>query len=508
MKQILKYFLLLTFILWAWQVSANEIIDREDAFIFFANEVKSDIPKSYRYIDLEYTGIIPGSDLEDALQALVYVDAINNTALEINGSQNISLEMFEALTKKIFKISAVSNDKTLDKKTTLTTSSDLEQISKILRSKKESVVKINASDLKKKPSLGKKSDILEDVFNTISAQHFDKDDFDENQLIDGAIKGLAESSGDRYTQYFPPVDSGEFFESLNGEYEGIGSYVDVPSPGEFIILSPIAGSPAETAGLKGWDRVTHVDDREILPTNSEREIISWIKGPAGTQVKLTVQREWNANPIDIVVTRAKIVITDIEHERLATDTYYIQIKNFGDNVGDDFESALEEVKKIPNIRKIIFDLRSNPGGFLWEASKVLSHFVEKWEATAIINYGNSQQQYTSKWYEILDFNNYELIFLQNTGSASASEILIGTVKDYYPDSVIIGEQSFWKWSVQSLKNYYDGSTLKFTAAKWFTGKTQQGIDGVGITPDIEIEFDVDAWQTSKKDNQLERALSY
>lgn len=512
MKNILKYVLLSSLLFSVNHLSAADLIDREDAFIFFANEVKSQIPKTYQYIDLQYKDVKTGTDLEDALQALVYVDAINNSPINISWEENISIAMFEALSKKIFNINITKGDAALDKKNIYTSSDDIKEVSQLIEQQKEtkenSVIKINAADLKKQTNLWAKWDILEDVLKTIESQHFDKNTFEENQLIEGAIRGIAESSWDKYTQYFPPVESWEFFESLDGEYEGIGSYVSLPSPGEFIILSPIAGSPAENAGLKGWDRITHVDDREILAENSEKEIISWIKWPAGTQVKLTIQREWSSQAIDIFVTRAKIVITDVEHERLGTDTYYIQIKNFGDHVGKDFELALEEIKKIPNIRKIIFDVRSNPGGYLWEASKVLSYFVEKWEATAVINYWDSKQQYTSFGYDLIDFNNYELIFLQNTGSASASEIFVGTVKDYYPDAVIIGEQSFGKGSVQSLKNYYDGSTLKFTAAKWFTGKTQQWIDWVWITPDVELEFDIERWQKLEKDNQLERAFSY
>jgi carboxyl-terminal processing protease len=161
-----------------------------------------------------------------------------------------------------------------------------------------------------------------------------------------------------------------------------------------------------------------------------------------------------------------------------------------------------------SIDKIIFDLRNNPGGYLSEVSTMLSYFIDEWSPTAIIDYGSRELEYSSVGYDLIDFSNYELIFIQNGGSASASEIMVGSVKDYYADAVIIGEQSYGKWSVQSLKTYNDGSTLKFTSAKWFTGNTKQGIDGVGITPDIELEFDSERWKTFKKDNQLEKAISY
>jgi len=158
-----------------------------------------------------------------------------------------------------------------------------------------------------------------------------------------------------------------------------------------------------------------------------------------------------------------------------------------------------------NIKKIIFDVRNNPGWYLDEVSYMLSYFVPEWEATAIIEYTDSKKEFISRWYDLLDASKYELVFLQNGWSASASEIMVGTMKDYFPDMTIIGEKSFGKGSVQSLKNYYDGSTLKYTTAKWFTWKTKTGIDGVWITPDIEIEIDLERLKNAQYDNQLEWA---
>jgi len=350
--------------------------------------------------------------------------------------------------------------------------------------------------------------ILNDVYKTLSKEHFDNDDFDQDTLVEWAISWLTDSVWDTYTTYFPAVESKDFFDWLEWEYEWIGSYVDMPRPWVLIITAPIVWSPSEKAGIKWGDRVTHVDDKEILEENSLNEVISWIKGPANTQVKLTIYRESTKKILQIYVIRAKIILKDIEHKSLSSDTYYIQIKNFWTTVDTDFTEALEAVKENNNIKKIIFDLRNNPGWYLGEVSSMLSHFVDKWEATAIIDYGDNDRKYISKWYDLINLDDYEVIFLQNSWSASASEIMVWTTKDYYPDVVIIGEQSFWKWSVQSLKSYYDGSTLKYTSAKWFTWKSKNGIDKVGITPDIFLEFDRELWEKHWVDNQLERAQSY
>jgi carboxyl-terminal processing protease len=453
---------------------------RWEAFIFFANQYKQDLPDTYQYINLHYLNIVENSEIEDALQKLVYLDLIKNKAIDIGVNTPISTQQILAMEKLLVP-------KKIEKKsTTVTIKSSLQGTAK----------------------LWEKEKILTDVYKTISSWHYDRAIFKENQLTQWAIKGIAQAAWDKYTSYFPPVESDSFFESLDWEYEWIGSYVDMQTPGQLIIISPIVWSPSEAAGIKWGDRVTHVDDNEITEVSSLREVISWIKGPSGTQVKLTIIREWESSPIEIYVIRAKIIIKDVEHKKIDRNTYYIQIKNFWESVDSEFKWALEAILKEKNINKIIFDVRNNPGGYLGEVSTMLSYFIDQGDSTAIIDYGKREIKYSSQGFDLIDFSKYELVFLQNGWSASASEIMVWTLKDYYPEATIIGEQSFWKWSVQSLKTYSDGSTLKYTSAKWFTGNTKQGIDGVWITPDIELEFDVKRWDTFKKDNQLEKAISY
>jgi carboxyl-terminal processing protease len=372
---------------------------------------------------------------------------------------------------------------------------------------KTATIKINSS-LNTSWNLWEKEKILHDVYKTISNSHYDKGTFEENQLTQWAIKGIADAVWDKYTSYFPPVESNDFFEGLEWEYEWIGSYVDMQTPGQLIIVSPIVWSPSEKAGVKWGDRVTHVDDKEITENTPLSEVISWIKGPAWTNVKLTISREEESKPLEILVTREKIILKDVEHKKLNRNTYYIQIKNFWDRVDTEFKQALEAVLEEHSTDKIIFDLRNNPGWYLGEVSTMLSYFIEAGKPTAIVNSWDRELKYNSAWYDLINFNNYELVFLQNGWSASASEIMVWSVKDYYPDTIIIGEQSFWKWSVQTLKTYSDGSTLKYTTAKWFTGNTKIWIDGVWITPDVEIIFDEERWRAIEKDNQLEEAISY
>lgn len=483
-------------------------ITRKEAFIFFAVQHIREVPESFQYIDLKYTDVEKDSKLEDALQILVYLNLINNTETALSPNKKISLYTFEKLSEKILKISVSEEQDWINKKAIPVTATDLQNIENLLSQRdavERQTIKINSS-IGTQYSLGKKWEILLDVYKTLLQEHYDRDDLDTDHLIESAISWLAQWADDKYTSYFPPTESGEFFETLDGEYEGIGAYVDMVEAWVFIIVSPMVGSPAEAAWLKWGDRVTHVDGKQITDKNSVKEVVSWIKGEAGSYVTLTILREWVEEAFDVDVKREKIILHDVEYETLDRNTFYIQVKNFGDKVDSEFEEALNALKEETSIKKIIIDVRNNPGWYLGKVSNMLSYFVEKGQATAIINYGENEIEYKSLGKNIVNFSEYEVILLQNGGSASASEIMVWTIKDYFPEVTIIWEQSFWKGSVQTLKNYYDGSTLKYTAAKWFTGNTKQGIDGVGITPDIYLEFDDERWDKYKKDNQLEKAL--
>jgi len=456
--------MLIVSISWA---SANDTISRWDAFIYFADKIAQDIPDSYTYIDLQYAWLEESSSEWQALQKLVYLGLINNGKTNLWLSKNIDFYLFEGLAKNILDVEISSSISISEKKKTFISQSDLRSINSVLAQREEEVDPDNIL-----PSDSKTSKILRDVYKTINSSHYDRSSITQEQLITGAIKWVADSVGDKYTTYFPPVESKSF---------------------------------NENAWIQWGDRVIAVDGKNITPENPVNEVVSWIKWPKGTQVNFTIRREWSTEDIIISVTRDTIIIKDVEYEKISQDTYYIQIKSFWNNVTKQFREALDEVVADTNIKKIIFDVRNNPGWYLDEVSYMLSYFVPEWEATAIIEYTDSKKEFISRWYDLLDASKYELVFLQNGWSASASEIMVGTMKDYFPDMTIIGEKSFGKGSVQSLKNYYDGSTLKYTTAKWFTWKTKTGIDGVWITPDIEIEIDLERLKNAQYDNQLEWA---
>ena len=479
-------------------------LSRQEIFHFYADIFDTYIPESYTYIQLNYKDVTQGHASYEDLQKLVYINAIQNSSKSAYLDKHMNAYVFYLLSSDILgiKLTNITPQSIHFLKSRNTTQQDLDFISSLISGKQTPRV-----DVPRLPSstqdIEYKKEIFFDVYKTLLNKHYGKAEFDENEIINKAIEWLTQWTKDQHTVYFPPVESQWFTESLNGEYEWIGAYVDMKKPWVLEIITPIAGSPSEKSGLKWWDIVTHVDGQEVTEKNSLRQVISWIKWPAWSEVILTISR--NNTTKDITVTREKIIIKDIEYSKTNSSTMYIQMKSFGEKSSQQFRNVLEEIQQDTRIRKIILDLRNNGGGYLWQVSNILSHFVPNNEPVAVVKYIGREEPLVSKWYEGIDLNKYRVVVLQNSGTASASEILIGTLKDYYPDITTIWEKSYGKWSVQTTKTYTDGSLLKYTIAKWYTGKTQTGIDGVGLMPDMELPLDDTRYLKNGYDNQLETA---
>jgi len=499
MKITIKIFLFFILSFWglAYSVASNQVLTRDELFQYFANIYREDTPQSYLYIDVKYNGLEGYPQLERSLQVLIYHDLIKNNSILFRPQTAVLLSDFIILAERIAWVT-IPYDKSASPY--IVSKSDFQLLREYIDGvRNQDIAPITPSV----NNLGKKWDIFFDIYRTLLDEHYNSWTFDQNQLLLWAIRGLTESTWDTYTTYFPPAQSQNFFDGLEWEYEGIGAYVDLPEPWVFIIVTPIVWSPAEAAWIKWWDRVTHVDGREITPDNSSQEIVSWIKWPAWTQVQLTIFRPTTQETFDTQVTRAKITLTDVEHELLDTQNYYIQIKNFWEKVDNEFLQAMEWFES-SGATKLIFDFRNNPGWYLWKVTQILSHFVPTGEPVALIKQWDYNLYYESKDIKKFDVIDKKIIMLQNSGTASASEIFIGTFQDYYPEAVTFGEKTFWKWSVQSLKQYYDGSTLRYTTARWYTGKFERAIDGVWLFPDKEIIDD----SLDESDKVLEEAKKY
>ena len=325
---------------------------------------------------------------------------------------------------------------------------------------------------------------------------------DMQQVTYAAIHGMLGTLEDDYTAFIEPQVAAIMAEDATGEFEGIGAFVDLDEEGKVELVGIFENGPAEEAGLLTGDRVVEVDGVSIVG-KTLYEAINLIRGPAGSDVLLLVEREEEPEPFEVTVTRARLEIPIVEVEMLDDGIGYIRLHEFSATASALMEEGLEELLAQEPVG-IVFDLRGNPGGWLEQAVKVTDLFlddgvivVERWS-------DGEEQRIEANPGDVGE--NVPLVVLVNGGSASASEIVAGALQDR-ERAILIGELTFGKGSVQRPFTLSDGSELRVTSALWFT-PNDQAIHGQGITPDIESPWpDMEDWEPDT-DPQLERAIEY
>ena len=337
-----------------------------------------------------------------------------------------------------------------------------------------------------------------EAWNIVHDQFVDQP-VDDVALMRGAIRGMMDALGDKQTFYMDPIVYETETSSLQGEYEGIGAYVD--TTGEYLtVVSPIAGSPAEEAGLKPGDQIIAIDGKDMTGTPPE-EARQKVLGPAGTQVTLTVAREGESEPLEFVITRARIKIASVTGEMKDNGIAYIDINSFGEKTTNELDAVLDDLMR-QDPKGIIIDLRNNPGGYLTTAVDVASQFIPD-GVVLYEQYGDGKRD---------DYNargggratGLPIVVLINEGSASASEILAGALQDHGL-AQIVGVKSYGKGSVQQwvpLSN--DQGAARVTIARWLT-PNERLIDGIGLTPDVVVEM-TDEDYANQRDPQLDKAV--
>lgn len=346
-------------------------------------------------------------------------------------------------------------------------------------------------------------DVLDEVLNQVDLKFKFTDKLDEERrgnMLNNAIKALIEGLDDKYSSYVEPEKAKEFNQGLNGKFEGIGAYVEMIND-RFTITSPIAGSPAEKVGLKANDIVSKVNDEPVtgLPI---KEIIDKIKGPSGTDVKLWIIRQGEGK--EFIVTRGKITIPPLKLE-WKQGIPIVGMHQFSRDTGNKLQAMLKDEILPKKPRGIVFDLRNNPGGFLTAAVDVGSIFLDSGEEVFSVDYKNNLEVFNSKSKGILaDYDN-PMVFLQNKGTASASEILTSMIQDYKIGEVV-GMPSLGKGTVQEVVQFTNGGTLKLTVAKWLT-PLDRWINDIGVTPDVQVSDPTDQERDSKTDRQLTTAIN-
>jgi len=266
------------------------------------------------------------------------------------------------------------------------------------------------------------------------------------------------------------------------------------------VVAPIEGTPAYNAGIKAGDKILKIDDKSTEGMQVE-EAVNLIRGEKGTQVKLSIIRKNLDQPKEFIVTRDVIQVPVIRWEMEEGNIAYIKIYQFASNLPSKFEDVVSEILK-NNASRIVIDLRNNPGGYLEVANEIASWFLPKGAVVVREEFRDGESnEYKSKGYKHLQ--NFPVTILVNGGSASASEILAGALRDQ-KGVKLIGEKTFGKGSVQTLEEFSDGSSLKITVAKWFT-PNGTSIADEGLKPDIEVELtqeDID----NDRDSQLDKAM--
>jgi carboxyl-terminal processing protease len=345
----------------------------------------------------------------------------------------------------------------------------------------------------------KKIDLFGEVLEKINEEYVDE--INQSDSMDSAINGLLQSL-DPYSAYMSPEILNEMQTETSGEFGGLGIEVGMEA-GVVKVISPIDDTPASRAGLKAGDYIVKIEDTQVQG-KSLSEAVDLMRGPVGSSIELTVRRRGEKKALTFNITREIIKIQSVKADLLENDIGYIRLTSFNENSGEQIENKIEELEKNQNINAYILDLRNNPGGLLSQAIRISDFFLDNGE---IVSTKSRQPSENRKWFakkgDLTDGKT--LIVLINYGSASASEIVAGALKDH-KRAIILGENSFGKGSVQSIIPLKNKGAIRLTVAKYYlpSGKS---ISEVGVSPDIEIVEEGEEFKIkSETDNQLNYAI--
>lgn len=342
-----------------------------------------------------------------------------------------------------------------------------------------------------------KLEVIEDV---IDEYYFEEEDIDVENMIEGMYAGMVASLGDPYSVYYTEEEWKNLMQETEGIYYGIGAYISLDvTTGFGKINGVIENTPAQEAGLRENDIIYQIDG-ELAQGLELTEIVSRIKGEEGTTVHLTLYREGEADYLEVDVVRKQIESPTVNYEMLNDQIGYIQITEFDDVTVDQFAEALAVIKG-SDAEGLILDLRSNPGGSLTAVVDIARQILPKGLIVYTEDRSGEKVEYNCKGENELQM---PLVVLVNGNSASASEILAGAIKDY-GIGTLVGTTTFGKGIVQRILPLTDGTALKLTVSAYYTPKGNN-IHNIGIEPDIECEFDGDAYYDEGFDNQLDRAV--
>ena len=321
-----------------------------------------------------------------------------------------------------------------------------------------------------------------DVINIIENRYVGKEATpSKEELYKGAVAGVINKLNDPYSEYLSKEDLANFSEEMDGEYVGVGMTINKKKGEALEVVSPFIGSPAEKVGIKIGDKIK-VDDKDILSLTAA-DTVKMLKGKEGTKVNVEVVRSGKKEPLKFTMTRAKIKLEMVESKMLDNSIGYVSLLRFGNNVGEEVQKAIKDLQA-KGMKGLILDLRLNPGGSLQEAQDISSLLVKE-NLIVSLKYKDGQERKYNRTFK--NMGDFPLVVLINKGSASASEIVTGAIKDY-KRGIIIGEKTFGKGIVQQIIPLRTNDAIKLTIAQYFTPKGNY-IHEKGIEPDIKVEME-------------------
>ena len=354
---------------------------------------------------------------------------------------------------------------------------------------------INSSEI----DIYKKIDLFGEVLEKINKEYVDETN--QSEGMDAAINGLLQSL-DPYSSYMTPAIFQEMQTETSGEFGGLGIEVSMEA-GVVKVISPIDDTPASKVGIKAGDYIVKINNTQVQG-KSLGEAVDLMRGPVGSSIELTVRRRGVKKALTFNITREIIEVQSVKSDLLDNNIGYIRLTSFNDNSSKQIKKKIEKLKKNENLNAFILDLRNNPGGLLSQAIKIADFFLENGE---IVSTKSRKKSENRKWFarkgDIADGKT--LLVLINYGSASASEIVAGALKDH-KRAIILGESSYGKGSVQSIIPLKNKGAIRLTVAKYYlpSGKS---ISEVGVRPDIEVNEEGDDFRIkTETDNQLNYAI--
>ncbi|MDA9106097.1 S41 family peptidase [Candidatus Pelagibacter sp.] len=347
--------------------------------------------------------------------------------------------------------------------------------------------------------LYKKIDLFGEVLEKISKEYVDE--VDQSKSMDSAINGLLQSL-DPYSAYMTPESFEGMQTETSGEFGGLGIEVGMEA-GVVKVISPIDNTPASKAGLKAGDYIVKINNTQVQG-KSLMEAVELMRGPVGSSIEITIRRRGLKKALIFNITREVIQVQSVKSELIDNNIGYIRLTSFNENSSEQIKEKINKLNKNKDLKGYILDLRNNPGGLLSQAIKISDFFLENGE---IVSTRSRQASENRKWFAKKGdlTNGKTLIILINYGSASASEIVAGALKDH-KRAIILGENSYGKGSVQSIIPLKNRGAIRLTIAKYYlpSGKS---ISEVGVTPDIEVAEGSDDFKfNSETDNQLNFAI--